>query len=48
MLVFVDGQERTAAQYRELLQRSGFHLNRIVPTTSPFSIIEATPTQSST
>ena len=44
MLLFHDGRERTAAQYRELLRRSGFHLTRIVQTVSPFSVIEASPT----
>jgi C-methyltransferase len=43
MLVLSDGRERTAAQYRELLRRSGFHLTRIVQTVSPFSVIEASP-----
>jgi hypothetical protein len=43
MLLFHDGRERTAAQYRELLRRSGFHLTRIVQTISPFSVIEASP-----
>jgi len=43
MLVFSEGHERTAAQYRELLWRSGFHLTRIVQTVSPFCIIEASP-----
>jgi C-methyltransferase len=42
MMVMGDGQERTAAQYRKLLQKSGFRVNRIIATASPFSIIEAT------
>lgn len=46
MLIMSDGRERTAAQYRDLLERSGFRLTRIVQTASPLSIIEAVPTQS--
>jgi hypothetical protein len=41
MLVSPGGAERTAAEYRELLARAGFELKRIIPTRSPFSIIEA-------
>src|SRR5689334_9602990 len=41
MLVSPGGKERTAAEYRELLTRAGLKLNRIVPTKSPFSVIEA-------
>ena len=31
MLVFTDGRERTAAEYRALLEASGFRLRRITP-----------------
>jgi len=41
MLVSPGGAERTAEEYRELLASAGFELTRIVPTKSPFSIIEA-------
>ena len=41
MLVSPGGAERTAEEYRALLAAAGFQLTRIVPTTSPFSIIEA-------
>ena len=41
MLVSPGGAERTASEYRELLASEGFRLTRIVPTKSPFSIIEA-------
>jgi C-methyltransferase len=41
MLVDNAGRERTAEEYQNLLQQSGFHLIRIVPTASPFSIVEA-------
>ncbi|MGD9622848.1 MAG: methyltransferase [Mycolicibacterium sp.] len=43
MLVLLGGRERDADEFRELLRRSGFHLQRIVPTATPFSIVEATP-----
>ena len=43
LLLLSDGRERTAAQHRERLRRSGFHLTRIVQTVSPFSVIEASP-----
>jgi hypothetical protein len=35
------GRERTELEYRELFRRGGFKLNRIVPTKSPLSVIEA-------
>ena len=41
MLVSPGGAERTATEYRELLARAGFELTRIIPTKSPFSIVEA-------
>lgn len=41
MLVENKGRERTAAEYRDLLQQSGFRMSRIVPTASPFSVVEA-------
>jgi ubiquinone/menaquinone biosynthesis C-methylase UbiE len=41
MLVMEGGKERTEKEYRELLAAAGFHLTRIVPTKSPFSIVEA-------
>ena len=40
MLVMTGGRERTAAEFRDLYQRAGFRLTRIVPTESPFSVIE--------
>jgi hypothetical protein len=43
MLVTVGGQERTAQQYRELLQAGGFKLVRVIPTASPLSLIEGVP-----
>lgn len=41
MLVSPGGLERTAEEYRALLSAAGLRLVRIVPTGSPFSIIEA-------
>lgn len=41
MLTSPGGIERTAEEYRELLAHAGFALTKIVPTKSPFSIIEA-------
>jgi C-methyltransferase len=41
LLLLTEGHERTAAQHRELLRRSGFHLTRIVQTVSPVCVIEA-------
>ncbi|MEJ7708334.1 MAG: methyltransferase [Pyrinomonadaceae bacterium] len=41
MLVSPGGAERTAEEYHELLAASGFRLTRIIPTKSPFSLIEA-------
>jgi hypothetical protein len=36
-------RERTAAEYRDLLERAGLRLARVVQTASPFSLIEAKP-----
>ncbi len=41
MLTSPGGLERTQDEYAQLFERSGFKLNRIVPTASPFSVIEA-------
>ena len=41
MLTSPGGIERTEDEYRELFAQAGFRLSRIVPTRSPFSIIEA-------
>lgn len=40
MLVGIAARERTEAEYRALYQRTGFRLTRVVPTVSPFSVIE--------
>jgi SAM-dependent methyltransferase len=41
MLVLLGGRERTEAEYRRLLGDAGFRLERVIPTHSPFSVIEA-------
>jgi O-methyltransferase domain/Dimerisation domain len=41
MLVMTTGCERTDAHYRDLLASSGLSVETIVPTASPFSVIEA-------
>jgi hypothetical protein len=43
MLVMTGGLERTEEDFRKLLTASGFNLVRVVPTASPFSIVEAVP-----
>jgi hypothetical protein len=40
MLLFLSGRERTGPEYRELLNRAGFEMTRIVPTNSTYSVIE--------
>jgi hypothetical protein len=40
MLVMTGGRERTEEEFRALYEKSGFHLSRVVPTESPFSVIE--------
>jgi hypothetical protein len=41
MLTMEGGKERTEKEYRELLEAAGLRLTRVIPTRSPFSIIEA-------
>ncbi len=41
MLLGVNGRERTTAEYRTLLELAGFRLTRVIPTASPFSLVEA-------
>lgn len=40
MLVMEGGKERTKDEYRRLLEASGLRLTRIIPTKSPYSVIE--------
>jgi hypothetical protein len=42
MLVNAGGRERSAGEFRELYDRAGFDLEKIVPTPSPLSIIVGT------
>jgi O-methyltransferase/methyltransferase family protein len=44
MLVSPGGQERTVSEYSQLLERSGFCLDRSVNTDSPFVVMEGRPT----
>jgi hypothetical protein len=41
MLLFLPGCERTENEYRALFNKVGLQLSRVIPTPSPFSIIEA-------
>ncbi|OBA57473.1 hydroxyneurosporene methyltransferase [Mycobacterium sp. 1100029.7] len=41
ILVEFDARERTAEEYGVLLDRAGFRMTRVVPTASPYSIVEA-------
>jgi hypothetical protein len=41
MLTIPGGEERTEHQYRELLAKAGFRLERVVPTNSAASVVEA-------
>ena len=43
ILVISGGRERTAAEHRALLEKTGFTLTRIIPTQSEVSVIEAVP-----
>src|SRR4051812_2068752 len=42
MMVVLGGRERTEEEYRHLLRAAGFRLERVIPTHSPFSVIDAT------
>jgi O-methyltransferase domain/Dimerisation domain len=44
LTLFTGAQERTEPEYRELLDKAGFRLARVVPTDSAVSILEASPT----
>ncbi len=41
MLVSPGGKERTATEYADLFRHSGLKLSRVIPTRSPYSVIEA-------
>lgn len=41
MLVFPGGRERSEHEYADLFSRAGLRLTRVIPTKSPYSVIEA-------
>jgi len=41
MLAILPGRERTQAEYTALLEAAGLRFERLVPTHSPFQILEA-------
>jgi len=41
MLVQATGRERTAPEYRCLLEQAGLEMTQVVPTAGPFSVVEA-------
>jgi hypothetical protein len=43
LLLLFGGKERTEREYRQLLEKTGFEVERIVPTTGVVSVIEARP-----
>lgn len=43
MTMYPNGQERTELEFRNLFEVAGFQLTRIIPTTTPISVIEAVP-----
>jgi O-methyltransferase domain/Dimerisation domain len=43
MLLMEGGKERTREEYGALLETSGFRLTRVVPTKSPYCVIEGAP-----
>jgi hypothetical protein len=40
ILVMTGGQERTQSEYGALLAHAGFRFTRIIPTSSPFHVLE--------
>lgn len=43
MLVMTGGRERTAKEFEKVLAEAGFEMTRVIPTKSPFSLVEARP-----
>ena len=43
MLVMTGGRERTAKEFEKVLNDAGFEMTRVIPTKSPFSLVEARP-----
>jgi hypothetical protein len=42
MLAVTGGRERTRSEYESLLASAGFRLERVIPTPSQYSVVEAT------
>jgi hypothetical protein len=43
MLVQTTGRERSEREYRALLEKTGFRLERVIPTSALVSLVEAIP-----
>lgn len=43
MLVMTQGAERTENQYRQLLEKAGLRMQRVIPVGSVVSVIVASP-----
>jgi hypothetical protein len=43
LLYFGEARQRTVAEYEELFGAARFKLTRVLPTLSPFGIVEAQP-----
>ena len=43
MMVMLGGRERSLEEFRALLEGAGFQLTRVIPTESPYQLIEAIP-----
>jgi hypothetical protein len=43
MLVMTGGRERTAKEFEKILNDAGFGMTRVIPTKSPFALVEARP-----
>ena len=43
MLVMTGGRERTAKEFEKVLGDAGFEMTRVIPTESPFALIEGRP-----
>ncbi|MCK5055928.1 MAG: methyltransferase [Candidatus Aminicenantes bacterium] len=43
MILLVNGRERTREGFEKIFKESGFKLNRIIPTISPYYIVEGVP-----
>jgi hypothetical protein len=41
MMTMTGGRERTSSEYGALLSKAGYRIERIIPTTSPLSVVEA-------